>query len=320
MTIRTKGLLAAAIVLALSWGTDSRAQNPPVLHQAPGEVFNDCAYCPPMVVVPAGTFLMGTPDSEYGHGTDEGPQHSVTIRSFAIGRSHVTRGQFAAFVGATHYPSSGGCDAWQIHRRPEWQLDPQRNWSSPGWTQNDRHPVVCVSWNDARAYVRWLSSQTGHAYRLPSEAEWEYAARAGTTTARFWGEGPEETCTYAQVSNYLAEAEIIRNLMPRDRLHRCATRYEYTAPVMSFRPNQFGLYDMLGNAVQWVEDCSHDYDGVPADESAWTTGDCTRHLGRGSSFAYPPVWVRVGQRIFDPTDHRGILVGFRVAMTLAAAQ
>jgi formylglycine-generating enzyme required for sulfatase activity len=313
--MRVSILIAIVIVLvALASGASA---------QAPGTSFRDCADCPEMVVVPAGTFTMGVPAGEEereglperfsGRST---PQTRVSINSaFAMGRSHMTRGEFASFVRATNYQSAG-CYTFVADRDPQWQLNATANWSSPGFAQSDQHPVVCVSWDDAQAYVRWLSSRTGRWYRLPSEAEWEYAARAGTTTARFWGDAPEEACAYANVSD-LTAAEALNLARTPDSIHVCRDGHVYTAPVASFRPNQFNLYDMLGNAWEWVEDCwNANYAGRPTDQSAWLAGNCSGRVARGGSWRYPPRSVRAGLRGWRPSDDRSYFAGFRVARTL----
>ena len=165
----------------------------------PGATFRDCPGCPVMVVVPAGTFMMGSPDSEVGRASDEGPAHRVTFdrpyAPFAVGVHEVTRGEFARFVEATSR-SMAGCSVYD-DRRQRWSWGRNNNWMNPLIDQTDAHPVVCVSWLDAKAYIRWLSGETGETYRLLSEAEWEYVARAGTSTARYWGESQVGQCRYA---------------------------------------------------------------------------------------------------------------------------
>jgi len=172
------------------------------------EIFKDCPNCPSMVKVPPGTFLMGSSAAETTReGFDdksmgyEHPQHTVKIaREFALGQYTVTRGEFADFVRETgHDPS--GCF---VYMREKWVLFQNRSWRTPGFIQSDQHPVVCVSHEDAQRYVQWLSAKTGKSYRLPTEAEWEYAARAGTTTARFWGDGREQACDFANVADVTA--------------------------------------------------------------------------------------------------------------------
>jgi formylglycine-generating enzyme required for sulfatase activity len=282
----------------------------------PGETFRDCPRCPEMVVIPTGSFQMGSPASEVGRQDDEGPVHRVQIaQPFALGRREVTVGEFGAFVAATAYRTeaekSQGCAAWN---GTEWAYDTKRNWRAPGFTQGDDHPVVCVSWNDARAYLEWLSKESGQAYRLPSEAEWEYAARAGTTTARFWAERADQACPYANVADksYAAKYPDFQWL-----IHRCDDRHVHTAPVGSFKPNAFELLDILGNVWEWTEDCWNDsYNGAPSDGSAWTKGDCGRRVSRGGSWADEPVFVRSAGRFRDGTGGRGGYTGFRPARTL----
>lgn len=225
----------------------------------PKDTFRECADCPEMVVVPAGSFTMGSSASEQGRYHDnEGPQHAVTIRQqFAVGKFHVTRDQFAAFVNDSGHVV-GTCHGGH-------------SWRDPGFTQEGSHPVVCVSREDATAYAAWLSQKTGRAYRLPSEAEFEYAARAGTTTPYWWG----SAITHEQ-ANYDGSG---------------------TVPVGSFKPNPFGLYDVHGNAWEWMADCGHaNYNGAPADGSAWTTGDCSAHVCRGGSWANIPELLRAATR------------------------
>src|SRR6476659_6572344 len=205
--------------------------------------FDDCsgsAWCHRMVAIPAGTFTMGTPVNEPGYDAIEGPQHRVTIRRFAAGKFDVTRGQWAAFVADTKRATPFGC-SWTARSRSK--PDPKGSWRDLGFEQDDSHPVVCVTWHDAQDYVRWLSEHTGHQYRLLTEAEWEYAARAGTTTAYPWGAQPSH-----EYANYGADSCCSGRALGRDK-------WTYTSPVGSFPPNAFGLYDMHGNVLQWVQDC-----------------------------------------------------------------
>jgi len=247
----------------------------------------DCPDCPELVLIPAGSFTMGVTGGEEDN---EGvptefrgwsyPPHTVRIAApFYLGRTDVTRGQFAAFVKATgHDPAA--CKAG-------------RSWRAPGFSQTDEHPVVCVSAADAEAYVHWLSGRTGRAYRLPSEAEWEYAARAGTSTPRYWGSGGAGICAHAAVGG-------------------CSLTG--TTAVARFAPNSFGLYDMLGDAWQWTADCWHDtYAGAAADGSAWLRDDCPLRVVRGGSWSLGTWALRAGDRDAYRTDYRESDVGFRVA-------
>ncbi|WP_423929002.1 formylglycine-generating enzyme family protein [Candidatus Palauibacter sp.] len=247
----------------------------------PANVFSDCSGCPQMVKVPAGTFTVGSPASERGRGDDEGPQHSVTIGApFAVGMYEVTFAEWDACVRA------GGCD---------YEPDDE------GWGRGDR-PVTNVNWTDARTYVRWLSRHTGQEYRLPSEAEWEYAARAGSQTARYWGESQAGQCRYANGDDGFAS---------------CADGHEYTAPVGSFAPNAFGLYDVIGNVAEWTQDCRNDdYSGAPTDARARESDDCTYRVLRGGSWLNESRDRRSARRDWNNAAYRFLSFGFRVARTL----
>jgi len=268
----------------------------------PGETFRDCPTCPEMVVIPAGTFQMGSPEGEPYRTEFEGPVHTVTFdRPFAIARHEVTFDQWDACV------RDGGCQ-----HRPD----------DAGWGRGAR-PVINVSWEDAKEYVQWLSRKTGQDYRLPGEAEWEYAARAGTRTARFWGEDPDAACRYANVSDETHKGEQAAVLpLPNQTLlpfpkHNCNDGYAGTAPVAHFEANAFGLNDMLGNVGEWTEDCWNDsYRGAPSDGSAWTKGECGKRVWRGGSWGNDPVDVRSANRNGDGTGDRDGYSGFRPARTL----
>ena len=263
----------------------------------PKDTFQECANCPRMMVVPAGSFTMGSPASEPGRITDEGPQHDVTIANpFAVGTFDVTRDEFAAFVTDTGYDTGSKCTIWNGQQYTEKQ---GLSWRNPGFEQTGSHPVVCISWNDAQAYVTWLNKKTGKDYRLLSESEWEYAARARSTTAYFWGN---------DIGNNNADC------------YACGSQWDnkVTAPVGSFNPNAFGLYDMAGNVWQWTQDCYHDsYGAAPADGSAWTSGDCSRLVFRGGSWGSNPLALHSAYRR-GTTDVRASFIGFRVGRTLVA--
>ncbi len=252
------------------------------------ETFKDCAECPEMVVVPAGRFRMG--DLSGGGADDEKPVHAVNIGyQFAVGRFEVTRGEFAAFVKDTGYNASGGCF---YYTGSKWVESGSKSWRSPGFGQSDRDPVVCVSWNDAKAYLDWLGRKAGVTYRLLSEAEWEYAARAGTTTA--YNTGSSISKGQAKYGS-------------RDK----------TVRVGSYRPNAFGLYDVHGNVWEWVEDCWNDsYSGAPVDGSAWLRDNCRKQVLRGGSWLNKPWNLRSAYRARTSTVKRSGSNGFRVARTL----
>ena len=194
--------------------------------------------------------------------------------------------------------SAGGCGGY----RPE----------DEGWGRG-RRPVINVSWEDAQEYVRWLSRETGEDYRLLSEAEWEYVARAGTTTARYWGESEVGQCRYG--NGYDQSAHLKHNLL-WDPV-ACTDGYSDTAPVGFFRPNAFGLHDVLGNIYEWTQDCWHGrYLGAPADGSAWQSGDCSDRVLRGGSWKFHPRILRSALRGSDPAGDHYNSYGFRVARTI----
>lgn len=247
------------------------------------ETFKDCEVCPEMVVIPAGQFTMGAPSHEEGRAAHEGPQHRVTIdEPFAVGKYEVTFDEWDACV------VDGGCG---------YRL------GDKGMGRGNR-PVINASWEDARAYVRWLSRKTGAAYRLLSEAEWEYAARAGTATPFHSGATiRSDQANYDGTHTYGGSPEGVAR--------------KKTVPVGSFPPNAFGLHDMHGNVWEWVEDCwNGTYAGAPGDGTAWTTGDCARRVLRGGSWNDPPERLRAANRgMYSPVD-RNTLQGFRIARTL----
>jgi formylglycine-generating enzyme required for sulfatase activity len=244
----------------------------------PQATFRECAKdCPEMLVIPPGDFMMGSPETEPDREAVEGPQHKVTIADpIAVSKFDVTFADWDACV------SVGGCVAV----------------SDSGYGRGTR-PVVNVTWDDAQQYVAWLSKMTGRSYRLLTEAEWEYAARAGTTTAYYLGD---------EIGKGNADCD------------GCGSEWDNheTAPVGSFKPNAFGLYDMAGNAFQWVEDCYHvSYDQAPVDGSAWTSGDCSRRVVRGGSWGDKPQYLRSAYRWGITTVYRYDGLGFRIARTLA---
>ena len=281
----------------------------------PGTVFRDCADCPEMVAVPAGRFLMGAaPGEEERENVSEEfrrrsePQRTVAVKSFSAGRFEVTRGQYRAFAEATER-GSDGCFVWTA---TGFEKEPSRDWRNPGYGQDDSHPVTCVSWDDASAYVEWLSQKTGRRYRLLTEAEWEYAARAGTATSRFWGDDGNRSCDYANGGDISTRARVPgAGTWP---VASCNDRYAYTAPVGRFRPNAFGLHDMLVNVWEWTQDCwNPNYSGAPTDGSAWIAGDCSLRAVRGGSWEDAPAGMRAAYRVGSPTVIRVFLRGFRVA-------
>src|SRR5262245_34915084 len=186
-----------------------------------------CADCPDMAAVRAGDFLMGAPDSEQGRCPEEGPQHNVRIAAFALSAAPVTRGEYGAFVRATNRADGEACS--RMDDEGNWRATPGLNWRNPGFEQSDDHPVVCVSWDDARAYAAGLGAQTGATYRLPSEAEFEYAARAGATTTFPWGDEAGDVCARANGFD-----ESGKRMHPDWNALACDDGFEHTAPVRAF--------------------------------------------------------------------------------------
>jgi len=266
-----------------------------------GERFKDCRDCPEMVVVPAGTFTMGSPPDEPQREGAREDQVPVTIATpFAIGAFAVTRHEFAAFVSGTNYKLDEGCYFWT---GTTWEERSDRSWRSPGFIQEDHHPVTCIDLKAAKAYAVWLSEKTGKLYRLPSETEREYATRAGTTTPFWWG-----SSITTGTANY--------NGLPYQQGDRGEWR-QATVRVDSFRPNAWGIYNVHGNVWDWTEDCWNETNaGNPGDGSVRTTGDCTWRVARGGAWNYAPNYLRAAFRYWNLPHNRSGVQGFRVARML----
>ncbi len=266
--------------------------------------FRECSVCPPMVAIPAGKFLMGSPASEHGRFDAEGPRHWVSVRAFALAKQVVTNAEFLTFLRETGYQPAP-CDRIL---GLTWRSAGRDRAYPPGETDPPLDPAVCLNWNDAQAYLVWLNRKLPAAkdgkgpYRLPSEAEWEYAARAGTTTARWWGDAIG---------------------VGRANCNGCGSRWDnrLLAPVGSFGPNPFGLDDMLGNVWEWVADCWHEsYVGAPEDGRAWTEGDCRKRVMRGGAWSNVPEFIRSAARSSGAANGRDFdtssYAGFRIARSL----
>ncbi|MDP6706326.1 MAG: SUMF1/EgtB/PvdO family nonheme iron enzyme [Alphaproteobacteria bacterium] len=266
-----------------------------------GRVFQDCTKCPEMVVVPTGTFAK---DGLLGGLTQDGLPYvwvSIDYR-LAVGRYEVTRREFSAFAKATGHEPDGPCADFKDYGLFD---DPTLDWRKPGFPQTPDHPVVCVSFEDAVAYVRWLSNKTGHAYRLLSDTEWEYAARAGTETNYWWGNRHSH-----DEANYGASANGIGLKQGRDQWY-------FTAPVGRFRANDFGLYDVSGNVAEWVSDCwNRKLRHTPSDGSPTTVGPCWIRPNRGGSWADTHALIMLGRRARGEVSFRTVDIGFRVARSI----
>ena len=264
-----------------------------------------------MVVIPPGSFVMGSPLSEPGRFEDEGPEHTVTIaRQFAVSTTPVTRAQYEFFVHATSRTDSSGCA--EMNAEGNWVKNPSLGWANPGFEQTPEHPVVCVSWDEGQAYAAWLTEKTGRPYRLLSEAEFEYVARAGSTTAFAWG--PSEAGMCSSANGFDASAGKAHPDWPAAA---CDDGHVFTAPVRAFPANAFGVYGAVGNVFQWTEDCFLEggYAGAPTDGSARSTEDCAPRVIRGGSWLNSARGLRVAMRDRDLRADRYTNVGLRVALS-----
>lgn len=303
--------LTSVVSLVLVWGTGAVAANEPgkaALNE--GDRFRDCPECPEMVVLPVGSYRMGSPSNEWARRDDEGPVHKVTIAApFALGVYEVTVAEFGQFADEEGYRQGRSCRTYEYgeygHRG--------RDWRNPGFDQSGRHPVVCVNWNDAQAYAAWLSRKTGEEYRLPSESEWEYAARAGTARAQPW-RGTSRQCSNANGGDAILEERYSEWPLA---VASCRDGHVHTAPAGSLGANGWGLHDMLGNVGEWTEDCWNDsYAGSPSDGSAWEHGECDMRVLRGGSWLHSPAILRTAKRFPESSGNRSNFFGFRVARTL----
>ncbi|PLY39366.1 sulfatase, partial [Janthinobacterium sp. ROICE36] len=278
---------------------------------------------PPMVSIPAGVFTMGSTEPRIGDGSHnpaEGPPHEVRMAAFRLAKYETMVAQFRQFVAATGYRAAGEC--WEFDRNDGIALR-ESGWDAPAHAPTDYHPVMCVSWNDATAYVQWLSQQTGRAFRLPSEAEWEYAARAGTATAYSSGDAPEQLCSYANMKDRRFKIAARRDFGLDMLVTDCDDGAEYTAVVGMYAPNGYGLHDIMGNVAEWVADCQHpDYRGAPADGSAWRSG-CEEEgdyfITRGGSYSASRQVLRSAARGHGGRGNASSLgEGFRIAEDLGS--
>ncbi|MEE1923417.1 formylglycine-generating enzyme family protein [Pseudomonas sp. 148P] len=286
MTLTLPRLTLAALLAAASLSAGAAEQKP-------GTVLRDCkSSCPEMVVLPAGSFMMGTPDDELGRQPDEGPLHEVTFaRPFAISRFQVTAGEWDAYVRESGAKIADG------DTRPGRECKAGK----PRYKQGPRQPAVCMDYHDVEAYVAWLSKKTGKHYRMVSEAQREYAARAGSSGPFPFPLDPDAEYEISQHANVYG---------PKDG-------YSFTSPVGSFPANAFGVYDMHGNVYEWVADCHHgSYVGAPSDGSAWKEADCKVVQIRGNDWGEAPIFSRSGNRNNLYPSTRGDWIGFRVIREL----
>lgn len=291
----------------------------------------DCSSCPKMIVIEGGMATIGSPKDEKDRHPWEALQHQVAVSKFAIGETEVTRGQYAEFAVATNRSSEGGCLTFGDAQDLQSDLDAGASWKHAGFDQSDDHPVVCVSWADAQAYSSWLSEKTGQTYRLPTGAEWEHAARGGKLTAYSWGDDVALGCKSMNggditMGNGLPQlAAEYREAFDSGRttsvLVPCEDGYVFTSPVRAFAPNGFGLFDVLGNAWEWVTDCG---DETPTaqhrDDTATSPSTCMRNRAHGGSWDDWPVDLRLADsHRLDSTSRRND-TGFRLVRELGESE
>ena len=299
---------------SMSGATAPKAQAKPLATQhknlrqlAKGTVFRDCAACPEMVVIAPGSITAGPPEGqESADGLSQ--RHTVALENaIGIGKYEVTKAQFARFLSESGYAAGSGCFVWNGSK---YEQDPSKDWRNPGFMQGEKEPVVCVNWVDAKAYTGWLTKISGKSYRLPTETEWEYAARAGNRNSRPWGDKANAACRYANVADLSARRGVPGTASWK--FHDCDDKRAYTAPVGSYRPNAFGLYDMLGNVWEWTEDCLREEPPVPSENGA-ASAECTRRVLRGGAWVDSPPFVLYDFRFFIGSEDRDFYIGFRVA-------
>jgi formylglycine-generating enzyme required for sulfatase activity len=277
--------------------------------------FKDCSSCPDMIVLPTGEFMMGSPASENGHTDVEGLPRRVNMsKRIAIGKLEVTIEQISAFVAETGMNVGGSCQPIidPSHTVATWG-EPSVSMLSPGYDVTPSHPAVCISWHEAQSYVAWLQRRTGKPYRLPTEAEWEYAARAGTTTRYSFGNDETSLCSYARF------ADLGSQFGWGDGC-RSSVASNGTTPVGALKPNPWGIFDMHGNAWEWVEDCwTPNPQEMPIDGSAFSRpGSCETGVIRGGSFAAGSRRVRSAIRAPVRTTKHFYHIGLRVALSLGS--
>lgn len=286
-----------------------------------GDMFSDCMQCPQMVVIPDGQSLIGSNinDNEKGHysageagrGATEKPEFTVTLPQFSLSKTEITRGQFKKFIESSSYSPSAGC--W-VFKTALWKFYKKRNWENPGFKQDDNHPVVCVNWNDAQAYVEWLSDKVDKTYRLASEAEWEYAARGGNETTFAWGNSISRACEFNNVYDILGHQTIKSKWLKNVP---CEDGAIYTNSVAQYKANGFGLYDMSGNVMEWVDDCWFNHHDVSNTTGKSRRGGvCTKRVQKGSNYQFSQLSLRPAARWSDEPNDRTIYVGFRVMRVL----
>ena len=318
--------LSLSCIVLLTLGVIGLGQARATQNAAPAKPFRDCPDCAEMVVIPAGAFVMGsTPEERKIEGVPklfgdrESPTVPVTIKKpFALSKTEVTRAQFQRFLDETKPAPQPDCGISGMTKDGAKHTEnPGFSFSHPPFPQTDADPAICVSWDEAHAFAAWMSKKTGKTYRLPSEEEWEYAARANTTTARYWGANDVDACDKASMMTS-ATFEAIGH--PEDFIDKlmCGSDKAFTLPVASFDPNPFGLYDMLGSVWEWVQDCATPtHEGAPHDGSAVEIKGCEKRIIKGGAFHSVPWLLRAATRGggLDSRFH-AVAAGIRLARDL----
>ncbi len=285
-------------------------------------VVRDCEHCPEMVVIPAGTAVLGAGADDKFRNADELPERTFTVRApFLVSRYEITLEQYEAFVRATNRPVGGDC-LTDRRKRGDWQYDAATTFRDPGFKQGSDHPVACVNWDEAQAYVAWLNTQSSGGYRLLTEVEWEYVARGGAKQnfAYPWGNDPARGCSAANAFDRTAlqtykriDTSGYKVYDPMD----CSDGWLNTSPVGSLKPNAFGVHDIIGNVAEWVEDCYSATRATLSESGAPPVqATCAKRLVKGGSWGSLAHNVRIAERLPYAGTHRDDSIGIRVAKTL----
>jgi formylglycine-generating enzyme required for sulfatase activity len=278
--------------------TDITSQTSDIVQ--PLELGKDCPHCPELVGLPTGLALLGSLPDEKGREPDEGPVQKVQVKAFAIAKYEVTKAQWRVFVQQSGHPTSSECLAWA---GDGFDKPPQLSWQETGFMQTENHPVVCVSWQDAKAYAQWLSKAASKPYRLPTEMEWEYAAKAGQGLVPFPWPNNESPCNRANFADKSLEI-----LHPQWRLANCSDGFEFTAPVGSLAANPWGVFDMQGNAMEWVSSCY----ATAIQTQAEKNSECAKRVIKGGGWDMPEKFLRNAYRGSARERIRTTGIGFRV--------
>jgi formylglycine-generating enzyme required for sulfatase activity len=268
--------------------------------EQPLDLGRDCPHCPELVALPAGQAWLGSLPDEKGRESDEGPVQKVQVKAFAIGKYEVTKAQWRVFVQQSGHPASSECLTWA---GDGYDKPPQLSWQETGFVQTDNHPVVCVSWQDAKAYTQWLSKESAKPYRLPTEIEWEYAAKAGLGLVPFpWPIG-DPPCSRANFAD-----QSLLPLHPQWRLEGCNDGFGFTSSVGSFAANPWGVFDMQGNAMEWVSSCYQTAIQTQAEKNS----ECAKRVIKGGGWDMTEKYLRNAYRGRAAERIRTTGIGFRV--------